>query len=434
MVIVDTVRRTKSRTERGHAIDARRSNGASSERASTVFLAEAGDEMTEAPPAPVPATPVPPDDLRGFRTRLLAWLDENATTFEARCEGASLDDEVARTRRNQERLWDAGWLRYGWPAAVGGLGGPPILRAAVAEAAVIRQLVVDTVFAMNEVLGPTVIAVAPALAAEHAASFLRGSVGWCQGFSESEAGSDLASLRCRAVDDGDHWVVTGRKIWTSYAQFASKIVLLARTGSLESRHRGITAMLVDMDSPGLSVRPLHGINDQDEFSETTFDEVRVPKSRLVGEENGGWPVAMSILSSERGGIFWMLSARLLVEFRHLVATAEPGAPDDDAVGHAFTTLAALRARSWTTQHRLTAGTIELPETSIDKILMATSEQELYDLVKSLLHDHLAFDDTDAARVWRAGYMYSRAASIYGGTAEIQRNIVADQLIGLRGIR
>jgi alkylation response protein AidB-like acyl-CoA dehydrogenase len=373
----------------------------------------------------------PIDDLRVFRSELLAWFDEHASMFETRHEGAGLDDEVARTRRNQQRLWDAGWLRYGWSPEVGGLGGPPILRAAVAEEAVNRQLIVDTVFAMGEVLGPSVIAASPALAAEYITPFLRGSEGWCQGFSESEAGSDLASLRCRAVDDGDQWIVTGRKIWTSYAQFASKIVLLARTGSLESRHRGITAMLVDMDSPGLSVRPLHGINDQDEFSETTFDDVRVPKSRLIGTVDGGWPIAMSILSSERGGIFWMLSARLLLELHHLVDEADFATADDDALGHAFTSLAALRARSWTTQHRMTAGTIQLPETSIDKILMATSEQELYDLALSSLRGRVEFGDSDAAAVWRAGFMYSRAASIYGGTSEIQRNIVADQLLGLR---
>ncbi len=190
-----------------------------------------------------------------------------------RLPGASLADEVARTRANQQGLWDAGWLRYGWPTSVGGLGGSPLLRAAAAEECARRGLFYDTVFAVGEVLAPPVIAAAPELAVEHITPFLRGAEGWCQGFSEPDAGSDLASLRCRAVDDGDHWVVTGQKIWTSYAQFASKIVLLARTGTPESRHRGITAMLVDMESPGVSVRPLHAINDIAEFSETFFDDV-----------------------------------------------------------------------------------------------------------------------------------------------------------------
>jgi alkylation response protein AidB-like acyl-CoA dehydrogenase len=263
---------------------------------------------------------------------------------------------------------------------------------------------------------------------------LDGTEFWCQGFSEPDAGSDLAALECRAVDEGDYWVVTGQKLWTSLAQFASRIVLLTRTGSLESRHRGITAMLVDMDWPGVTVKPLHGMNDADEFSETFFDGVRVPKDRLIGELNGGWNVAMSMLRSERGAIFWMLSAWLVSRLDLLASVAALGPTQDEALGHAFTTIAALRARSWTTQHRLMAGTVETPETSIDKILMATAEQELFDLVRSTLDGELEFGDSDAARVWRSEYMYSRAASIYGGTAEIQRNIVADQLLGFRGAR
>ena len=382
---------------------------------------------------PSPTTTEPsPDGLRQFRQELGAWLDEHAASLARRAPGASLSDEIVRSRANQRRLWDAGWLRRGWPTSVGGLGGPPLLRAAVAEAAAERGLFYDTLFALTEVLGPTVVAAAPELAAEVAQPFLRGAEGWCQGFSEPDAGSDLASLRCRAVDDGDQWIVTGQKVWTSYAQFASKMVLLARTGPAESRHRGITAMLVDMDSPGVTVRPLAAMNGVDEFSETFFDDVRVPKGRLIGEVNGGWSVAMSMLRSERGAIFWTLSAWLLGELRNLVGEADLGPADDQALGRAFTSIAGLRARSWTTQHRTAAGTIEIPETSIDKILMASAEQDLFDLVQASLGGVLEFAADDAASAWRRAYLYSRAASIYGGTAEIQRNIVADQLLGLRG--
>jgi alkylation response protein AidB-like acyl-CoA dehydrogenase len=374
------------------------------------------------------------EGLRRFRDELLVWLDAHAPEFTKRSPGASLADDVARTRANQQRLWDAGWLRHGWPAAVGGLGGSHLLWTAVAEAAAGRGLFLDTLFAMTEVLGPAIVDAAPELAAEFATPFLRGAEGWCQGFSEPDAGSDLASLRCRAVDDGDHWVVTGQKVWTSYAQFASKMVLLARTDTPESRHRGITAMLVDMDWPGVTVRPLHAMNGVDEFSQTFFNEVRVPKHRLIGELNGGWSVAMRILRSERGSIFWMLSAWLLDSLGCLVDEAELGPADDESLGRAFTSIAGLRARSWTTQHRTAAGTIDIPETSIDKILMASAEQELFDLVRTALGGVLEFAADDAASVWRAAYLYSRAASIYGGTSEIQRNIVADQLLGLRSAR
>jgi alkylation response protein AidB-like acyl-CoA dehydrogenase len=373
------------------------------------------------------------DGLTRFRRDLAAWIDEHAGSLESRSDGAGLDQEVGRTRRNQTRLWEAGWLRYGWPPSVGGLGGPAILRAAVAEEVATRELGYDLVFATGEVLGPTIIETAPALAAQHLPIFLSGAEGWCQGFSEPDAGSDLASLRCRAVDAGDHWVVTGQKIWTSYAEFATRIVLLARTGTPESRHRGITAMLVDMDSPGVMVQPLGSMNDQEEFSQTFFDSVRVPKHRLIGEVDGGWGVAMNILRSERGTIFWMMAARVLASFHRAIEETPPDVNEDQSLGHAFASIAALRARSWTTQHRMDSGSIATPETSIDKILMAGAEQESFDFLQSSAGGALEFGDGPRARELRAGYMYSRAASIYGGTGEIQRNIVADQLLGLRSI-
>lgn len=345
-----------------------------------------------------------------------------------------LTEAAARTVHNQRVLWQAGWMRHGWPVEVGGFGGSPILRAALAEEVTARGLVYETMFAVVEVLLPTTIAAAPALAGEFVEPFLAGKERWCQGFSEPDAGSDLASLRCRAVDDGDSWVVTGQKIWTSYAKFASRILLLARTGTPESRHRGITAMLVDMDSPGVTVRPLAGMNGEDEFAEVFFDEVRVPKTRLIGEVNGGWGLAMDMLRNERGGIFWAFSVTLFEELGRLSEAGGLAAHDDELLGHAFVSAAGLRTRSWTTQHRMDAGNITTPETSIDKILMATSEQELFDAARFALDGEVELGDDPAAARWRSLYLYSRAASIYGGTAEIQRNIVADQFLGLRGAK
>jgi len=369
-----------------------------------------------------------------FRRDLDGWIDAHRSELLERIEGSSLMDEVVRTRRNQRLLWDAGWLRCGWPLSVGGFGGSAIVRSAVSEVVSINRLVHGTVFAVTEVLVPSVITASPRLAESYAKDFLNGTEGWCQGFSEPDAGSDLASLRCRAVDEGDdYWVVSGQKIWTSYAQFASKMLLLARTGTTESRHRGITAMLLDMESEGVTVRPLNAITGEEEFSETFFDDVRVPKNRLVGELNGGWGVAMSMLRSERGPIFWMLSAWVLGEFERLLDSVGVTGEDDEIVGHALASIAGLRARSWTTQHRAALDIVQIPETSIDKILMASCEQELFDMALSLLDGRVEFGDDDAARAWRAEYMYSRAATIYGGTAEIQRNIVADQLLGLRSL-
>ena len=371
--------------------------------------------------------------LRRFRSNLVDWLDEHGPQLLSRRDGATLADEVARTRRNQRVLWDAGWLRYGWPPSVGGYGESALLRALVSEESSRRELFCETAFSVGEVLLPTTISAAPRIAETYGEAFLDGSERWCQGFSEPDAGSDLASLRCRAADGGDHWIVNGQKIWTSYAQFASRMFLLARTGTPESRHRGITAMLIDMDWPGVTVRPLQGMNEEDEFAEVFFDSVRVPKVRLIGEPNGGWAVAMDILRSERGTIFWTLSRWLLDQLFHLFDSAELTAFDDTKLGHAFVSVMGMRARSWTTQHRLAAGTISTPETSIDKILMTAAEQEVFDLARSTFDGLMEFGDGSDAQRWRAGYMYSRAASIYGGTAEIQRNIVADQVLGLRSL-
>lgn len=369
--------------------------------------------------------------LRRFRQELAGWLDQHRSSLKDRDPGASLAEEVARSRANQRLLWDSGWLRYGWPAQVGGHGGSPLLRAAVTEECARRGLFLETLIAVNEVLGPTTIAATPDLARARITPFLRGAEGWCQGFSEPEAGSDLASLRCRAVDGGDHWIVTGQKTWTSYAQFASRMVVLVRTGHAEDRHRGITALLVDMDTPGVTVRPIDAINGMAEFSETFFDEVRVPGDQVIGTVGGGWDVAMRMLRSERGGIFWMMSVSLFDELGRSVTEGSSDARDDEAVGRVFASVAGLRARSWTTQHRMAADRIRTPETSIDKILMAGAEQELHDIGRLLLAGRLEFGDGPVADWLRSSFMYSRAASVYGGSAEIQRNIVADQLLGLR---
>jgi alkylation response protein AidB-like acyl-CoA dehydrogenase len=245
----------------------------------------------------------------------------------------------------------------------------------------------------------------------------------------------LASLACRAVPDGPEesgrsWVVNGQKVWTSLAQYADRCVLLARTGSTESRHRGITAFFVDMDTPGITVAPIEMINGVAEFAQVFFDDVAVPADRVLGQVGGGWTVAMSILPYERSSCFWQRTAYLA---RRLELLVEAAADDDRAaaiVGHAFLQLHELRARSRATQHRLAAGDTLGAETSIDKVLVATTEQTIYDAVLRLLPGVVEVDDTAAGEAWRTEYLYSRAATIYGGTVEVQRNIIARRLLDL----
>jgi alkylation response protein AidB-like acyl-CoA dehydrogenase len=256
---------------------------------------------------------------------------------------------------------------------------------------------------------------------------------WCQGFSEPGTGSDLAALTCRAVPDGDTaFVINGQKVWTSLAQYSDRCVLLTRTGTPESRHRGITAFFVDMDTPGITVAPIEMLNGVREFAEVFFDDVVVPADRVLGEVNGGWAVAMSILPYERSSCFWQRVAFLYRRLEQVVEVAPEDERSADVVGNAFLQLHALRARSRATQHRLASGETLGAETSVDKVLVATAEQATYDTVRRLLPGVVELDDTAPGVGWRNEYLYSRAATIYGGTVEIQRNIIARRLLDLGG--
>jgi alkylation response protein AidB-like acyl-CoA dehydrogenase len=259
---------------------------------------------------------------------------------------------------------------------------------------------------------------------------LSGEELWCQGFSETGTGSNLGALTCRATRDDDGWVVNGQKVWTSFAQYAQRCVLLVRTGTPESVHRGITALFVDMDSPGLSIRPIEAMHGVPEFSEVFYDDVLVPFDRQLGEEGQGWAVAMDLLPYERSTALWHRGAYLHRRFGDLLATVPPDALSAGEVGDAFLHLFAFRARSLATQHRLHAGEHLGAETSVDKILIATAEQALFDLAADGLAAETVLGDDAASARWRSDYLYSRAATIYGGSSEIQRNIVARRLLDL----
>ncbi|MFJ3898714.1 acyl-CoA dehydrogenase family protein [Streptomyces sp. NPDC090083] len=368
--------------------------------------------MTLAPP--------PGDrDVDDFRTGLRAWLDAHDLSPGP---DRSLDAQVAQLARVRRALYDADWMRYGWPAEVTGLGGPAVLRAVLGEEVATRELAEPGIYSMIEVLAPTMISYAsPALAAEMVPRLLSGREQWCQGFSEPGSGSDLASLTTRAVPRGDHWVISGQKVWTSLAQFAARCVLLTRTAP---GHDGITAFFVDMDTPGVTVRPLRTMHGVDEFAEVFLDDVKVSADRMLGRPGDGWRLAMDLLPHERSTCFWHRIAHLYTRLDRLLA--ETDVPDDTRLGAAHLALHTVRCRSHATQRRLAAGERLGAETSVDKVLLAGSEQQLFETVRDLLPGVLELTDTP----WRAEYLYARAATIYGGTAEIQRNIIARRLLGL----
>jgi len=375
-------------------------------------------------------------DPESFRLELGQWLDANTDDLTPPYGGAgSMDEQMTHYSYVKRTLFDAEFGRYGWPESAGGLGGSPLFRAIVGEEINLRGLADPNAWTMVEVLAPTVIDFArPEIAARLVPSFLRGDEMWCQGFSEPDAGSDLASLSCRAAKTGGGWVVSGQKIWTSFIQHAQRCVLLTRTGEPGSAHRGITALLVDVDSPGVSYRPIKTMYGRQDFAEVRYDEVFVPAERLIGEENGGWRVAMDILPYERSTTFWHRGALLHRRFCDLVAQAAASGDQSGvtakALGEAFQSLVAFRSRSRDTQHRLDAGRQLGVETSIDKLLITSAEQQLFETARNLLPGVIEFDDGLVAAQWRTDYLYSKAASIYGGTSEVQRNIVARRLLDL----
>ena len=371
-------------------------------------------------------------ELADFKAAVDRWLEEQEDELAPDFAGiGTLDQQMVQLRKVMRLGYETGFTRRGWPERVGGLGGSNLLRAYLGEALTVRDLVEPGNYSMPEVLAPTMIDFAPAdLAAAMVPRLLSGEEVWCQGFSEPGTGSNLASLACRATGDGDGWRVNGQKVWTSLAQYARRCVLLTRTGTPESAHRGITAFFVDMDSPGITVRPIETMHGVAEFSEVFYDDVFVPRERILGQVDGGWSVAMDLLPYERSTALWHRAAHLQRRLEQLVAEAPAGSLDPAAVGDVIELVWALRSRSRATQHRLAAGDTLGPETSIDKVLVATAEQAVFDLAGEGLGASLALGDDPESGQWRAEYLFSRAASIYGGSAEIQRNIIARRLLDL----
>ena len=357
-----------------------------------------------------------------FRAGLRAWLEDNDLSAGP---DHSLDGQVAQLARVRGALYDAGWMRYGWPTEVGGVGGPAVLRAVLGEEVATRDLAEPGIYSMIEVLAPTMISYArPELAAEMVPLLLSGREQWCQGFSEPGSGSDLASLTTRADPRGDgNWVINGQKVWTSLAQYSTRCVLLTRTAP---GHGGITAFFVDMNTPGITVRPLRTMHGVDEFAEVYFDDVVVPEDRMLGRPGDGWRVAMDLLPHERSTCFWHRIAYLFTRLDRLLTQSDAATSDDGDLGAAYLALHTARCRSHATQQRLANGAQLGPETSIDKVLLATAEQRLFDTARDLLPGVLELGENE----WRTEFLYSRAATIYGGTAEIQRNIIARRLLDL----
>ena len=359
-----------------------------------------------------------------FRQKLRGWLSGNIPHIEGR--------DVDALKAWQKKLFDAGWLGLNWPKEYGGQGAS-FREQVVYNEEVIRAKTPSLINGIGlMIVGPTLIAVgneeqkkrylAPILSAEDI---------WCQGFSEPNAGSDLAGLQTKAVSDGDDYVITGQKIWTSNSRIADFIFMLVRTDPDAPRHKGITALIVDMKTPGVSVKPLRQITGDAEFGEVFFDEVRVPKANRVGDENDGWIVAMKTFTRERANISVSTSVRLQQQCDNLVAAVKGRDTPVDPQLRREVAQVYLDAECLNlTCERLSEQLFGF-ESSLVKVVGSEINQRLQELGMSTLGpDAPLIPDGDFEKTWQFGFMRSRGNTIEGGTSEILRGIVAERILGL----
>ena len=339
---------------------------------------------------------------------------------------ADLESGATHLRGLQQVLFDEGWARLGWPERCGGLGGDPRVRAAMFETLWEHDILIPESYNTLEILVPVLLVHAPHLADRFLPSLLRGDEAWAQAFSEPDAGSDLASLRTRMDPDGDGWRLTGQKVWSTYGHLARRSVLLARSGG--PGHRGLTMVLLDLDQPGVEVRPIRAEDGENHFSEIFLDGAFVPRDRIIGGLGDGWAVAMYMLQWERGAWGWLQQGRFHNRLARTLESdrADPGAAA--ALGHAYAATCALRLHTRATVGRLAKEETLGPEVSIDKLLLIDAELAVWDAIRSSLGADFELDDD--LRWLRGEFLFSRAAPIYGGSQEIQRTLVAQRVLGM----
>jgi alkylation response protein AidB-like acyl-CoA dehydrogenase len=378
----------------------------------------------------VDLTPSPQE--QAFRDQLRAWLAANHP-------GPEPEGDVAgfQFRRDwQGRLHADGWAGVSWPKEYGGRGATLVEQAIYNEELARAQAPSAANVIGLAMGGPTVIAhgtdeqkrryLEPILSAEEI---------WCQGFSEPDAGSDLASLKTRAVRDGDEWVVTGQKVWTTLAHHARWCMLVARTDADAPRHQGLTYFLMDMEQDAVQVRPLRQITGEAEFNELFIEEARIPHANIIGGEGNGWAVAITTLMHERATLAFGLQIRVKITLGELLDEArESGATADpvirDRLAQLYIESEVLRLNALRGLSAIMRTGVPGPEGSLGKWQWADVNQALTELALELRGSRAVLDDDR----WTYRFLRARANSIEGGTTEILRNIVAERVLGLPRMR
>jgi alkylation response protein AidB-like acyl-CoA dehydrogenase len=379
-----------------------------------------------------------PSEL-AFRDELRAWLAENHPGDEP-----PGDDEAFDHRRAwQRQLFDAGYAGFSWPKEYGGRGATQVEQALFGEE-MARARAPQPANLLGMVMGGPVVIhhgtdqqkerwLQPILTADEI---------WCQGFSEPESGSDLASLKTRAVKSNGEWVVTGQKVWTTFAHKAKWCMLVARTDPDAPKHQGLTYFIMDMEQEAVQVRPLHQITGQPEFNELFIEEARIPDENVVGGVGNGWGVAITTLMNERAGLGAASAAGLRIALEDLKGLArECGVADDPVIRQRIAQLhvevEATRLNNYRGLSTIMKTGIPGPEGSLGKLLWSESMQRLGDLAVELLGPAGLLTDAkgrpEVSR-WQHMHLRARGHTIEAGTSEILRNIIAERVLGLPRLR
>src|SRR4029453_11557492 len=389
------------------------------------------------PPGVLPAVNLSysPEEER-FRSDLRSWLEDNPPGPEP----ARLDEWVAYGKTWQRRLWEAGWCGIAWPADYGGRGASLIQQIIFQEEMARAKAPLLINLAGLTMGGPVLIAHGTdAQKRRHLQTILTADEIWCQGFSEPNAGSDLAALRTRAVLDGDHFVVTGQKVWTSFARYADWCMALVRTNPDAPKHKGITFLLVDMHSPGVTVRPLRQISGDEDFNEVFFDDVRVPRANVIGEIDAGWDIAITCLMHERQTLTFSRQLQSSGAPTDMLGGARPGGAGRDplarqALAAIFVDAHAMRYTAYRNLTKALRGEVPGPEGSVEKLFWSEMDKRQTDTALALLGPHGQLlegsaHSVDAGR-WPHLFLYSRGRTIAAGTSEGPRNNIAERVLRL----
>ena len=369
-------------------------------------------------------------DTDAFRAELRSWLSEHLTPEVVAAGGRQMEGASLEVLRAWNRtLADGGWAAPAWPVEHGGRGaGVDEQLAYLEETSRVRAPGPVNVIGVSNIAPAIMRYGTPEQQARFLAPMLRGDEIWSQGMSEPDAGSDLASLRTAAVEDGDDFVINGQKTWNSLGHVADWCQLYVRTDPAAKKHAGLTCLLVDLRTPGIEARPLTTMTGGQTFAELFFTDARVPRSALLGPLHGGWTVAMTTLSHERAGVA-RLHLSLARRLDDLLADprARPGRRDPVLRDRLARTYASIRAMRFLTERSLSdPSAAEGAGGSLAKLSWAHCDQELADLAVDLI----GLDALGAADPWAENLLAVRQASIAGGTTEINKNILGEHVLGL----